>query len=42
LDITEIVKDNNVKINIDHKHFNELVEDLADEHAKPYRILFDE
>ncbi|WP_286908724.1 hypothetical protein [Clostridium sp. UBA1652] len=42
LDITEIVKDNNVKINIDHKHFNELVEDLADEHAKPYRILFEE
>ncbi len=41
LDITEIVKDNNVKINIDHKHFNELVEDLADEHAKPYRILFE-
>lgn len=42
LDITEIVKDNNVKININNKHFNELVEDLAEEHAKPYRILFDE
>lgn len=42
LDITEIVKDNNVKINIDHKHFNELVEDLADEYAEPYRILFEE
>lgn len=42
VEINEIMKNNNVKVTIDKKHFNELVEDLDKQYAEPYEKIFEE